>query len=56
MILVQIVYAESVTLEANGLNKQNIQLLNIDGADHFFRDLYVDDIVYAIMDLMEAPQ
>ncbi len=39
-----------------GLNKQNIQLLSIDGANHFFRDLYIDDIVGAIMDLMEASQ
>lgn len=35
------------------LKKQNIQLLTIDGADHFFRDLYADDIVDAIVDLLE---
>ncbi|MCF6225138.1 MAG: hypothetical protein L3J22_02395 [Xanthomonadales bacterium] len=56
VILAQFVYAESVTLEANGLNKKNIQLLSVDGADHFFRDFYVDDIVDAVVDLMEASQ
>ena len=38
------------------LNKSNISLLEVEGADHFFRDLYADDIVDAIIELMEVSQ
>lgn len=38
------------------LNQSNIRLLVVDGADHFFRDLYADDIVDAIVERMEPAE
>jgi len=35
------------------LNQANISLLVVEGADHFFRDLYADDIVDAIVEHLE---
>jgi len=34
--------------------KDNVSLQMIDGADHFFRDLYADDIAAAIADMVES--
>ncbi len=31
----------------------NVELLSIDGADHFFRDLYADELVEAAMEFLE---
>lgn len=38
-------------VEAIGVNEQR-QLLVIDGADHFFRDLYADDAIAAVVDFI----
>ncbi|MCF6263290.1 MAG: hypothetical protein L3J24_06860 [Xanthomonadales bacterium] len=60
----QFAYADSVTLGINGLNinadwvtaDTQPQEVEVDGADHFFHDLYVDDIVDSIVDLLETNQ
>jgi pimeloyl-ACP methyl ester carboxylesterase len=36
------------------LGQSNISLLEVDGADHFFRDLYADDIIDEIIELLGA--
>lgn len=38
------------------LEKDNISLLAIEGADHFFRDLYADEIVDEILELMATSE
>ncbi len=38
------------------LKQANISLLVVEGADHFFRDLYADDIVDAIVERMEPAE
>lgn len=37
----------------SGLDER-VQLVMLDGADHFFRDLYADDVAAAIADMVEA--
>jgi alpha/beta superfamily hydrolase len=35
-------------------DQQNLMVEVIDGADHFFRDLYADDAVTLIVELIES--
>jgi len=46
----------NIATAAAGLNQPNIEWLDVDGADHFFRDLYADDIVDAILERMESSE
>ncbi len=40
-------------LEAEGVLSDQVQLVMLDGADHFFRDLYADDVALTIVDAVE---
>jgi alpha/beta superfamily hydrolase len=39
---------------ANIANQSNLTIEMIDGADHFFRDLYADDVASLIADVVEG--
>ena len=41
-------------LEATAGIGDNVSLEMIDGADHFFRDLYADDVAVIIADMVES--
>ncbi|MEY3038648.1 MAG: hypothetical protein RL143_1215, partial [Pseudomonadota bacterium] len=37
-----------------GMNKENVELVVIDDADHFFRDLFADEVAEYAVDFIES--
>ena len=46
-------YVPETAEKLTDINKDNIQIYTIEGSDHFFRDLYLDDVLDIISGLIE---
>ena len=47
------VFAPKTHSKISKINNANVKLIQIDGSDHFFRDLYLDEVVDNLTDFIE---
>tara|TARA_B100000945_G_C20305682_1_gene560234 strand:+ start:52 stop:936 length:885 start_codon:yes stop_codon:yes gene_type:complete len=46
-------FAPKTHSKISGINNTYVKLMKIDGSDHFFRDLYLDEVIENLTDLIE---